>query len=288
MLDIMIQAKNSIEAYNTALRIYSSNIGKMNVIGSKRLTISFQEVFERVLRKGTASLSFEGRGGTNPVQLGGGSTIGGIGIDFSQGALTEGRNLDLAVVGQGLFIVSPDEGESYLYTRAGNFYFDSEGYLRTNTGMQVYGYDASGGTATGDIIPIFVDPLTYNKNLITWTDDGILAEFPDDGYGNPDLTAAPTPICQIALTYFPNPGGLEEAEGTSFRETLASGEPIDPTTPGLGSLVGSVSPRKLEQSNVFYLEETINSLEAQRAMSGSLTLIRLASDTISQFINRLS
>ena len=287
MLDIMIQAKNSIEAYNTALRIYSSNIGKMNVIGSKRLDISFQEVFERVLRKGTASLSFEGRGGTNPVQFGGGSTIGGIAIDFSQGALTDAQQLDLAVVGQGLFIVSADEGESYLYTRAGNFYIDSDECLRTSTGIQVYGYDVDGsGNPVGDIVPIEVELTTYDQSLISWTDDGKLAQFTDNTFTTVD-TSYPL-IAQIALTYFPNPTGLEEAEGTCFRETLASGEPINPTTPGLGSLVGYVSPRQLEQSNVFYLEETINSLEAQRAMSGSLTLIRLASDTISQFINRLS
>ena len=69
---------------------------------------------------------------------------------------------------------------------------------------------------------------------------------------------------------------------------MASGEPMVPTIPAFGTLVGGVVPRQLEQSNVFYLGETIDSIETQRAMSGSLTLIRLASDTISQFINRLS
>ncbi len=289
MIDIMIQAKNSIEAYNTALRIYSSNISNMNVIGYKRLDISFQAIFERILARGTASAVFEGRGGTNPIQIGQGSSIGGVDVDFSQGALTDGSALDLGIIGSGLFLVSPDEGETFLYTRAGQFHFDSDGYLLTNTGMKVYGYRLSGGSPIGDIEPIQISGAT---NLYSWwTSDGILAEFPDDGSGNPDLTATP-PVAdrhwQIALTYFANPSGLEQTAGTAFKETLASGEPFPATPPSMGSLVGGVAPRQLEQSNVFYLGETIDSIEAQRAMSGSLTLIRLASDTISQFINRLS
>ena len=48
MLDIMAQAKNAIEAYNTALKVHSSNIANMNVIGYKRLNYSFQSIFEKL------------------------------------------------------------------------------------------------------------------------------------------------------------------------------------------------------------------------------------------------
>jgi|GEM_PF-656826 len=292
MLDVMIQAKNSIEAYNTALQIYSSNISNMNVIGYKRLNISFQAIFERILNKGTASRAFEGRGGTNPIQLGQSSGIASVDIDWSQGALTEASIHDLAVVGSGLFIVSPDEGETLIYTRSGQFHFDTNGNLVTSTGMQVYGFPLSGSTPSGGAEPINiydVDP-SVDLNLVSWTDDGKLALFDDaDADGKPDVDG-PTiqEYFQIALTAFPNPSGLEQVSGTGFKETEASGEPLIATVPGLGSQVGGVAPRMLEQSNVFYLGETIDSIEAQRAMSGSLTLIRLASDTISQFINRLS
>jgi flagellar hook protein FlgE len=67
MLDIMTKAKNAIEAYNTQLRVSSANIANMSVNGYKKLDVSFQTVFERVLNGGTAAS--EGAGGTNPVQL---------------------------------------------------------------------------------------------------------------------------------------------------------------------------------------------------------------------------
>ncbi|MFH0887467.1 MAG: flagellar basal body rod C-terminal domain-containing protein, partial [bacterium] len=91
----------------------------------------------------------------------------------------------------------------------------------------------------------------------------------------------------IGLVTFPNSGGLEQRSGTAFAETLASGAPSTAAAPAEGSAQGAVSPRLLEQSNVFYVGETIDALEVQRAMSGNLTVIKMVSDTISQFINSL-
>jgi len=287
MLDVMNKAKEAIKAYNTALSVYSSNIANMSVMGYKRLDISFQSIFEKALHGGSAANLFEGAGGTNPMQLGQGTAIGNVKLDFSQGTFSSASFLDIAISGQGLFMVTPDDGETMVYTRSGKFHIDSNGYLRTESGMLVYGYPSTGG----DIEPIQV-PDDANKNLISWSDDGFLTEYyeaTDDGVGlgYPDIDNPRRTFYQIALTYFANPSGLRQGRGTTFEETLASGEPQSYGPPGYGA-VGTVFPRQLEQSNVFYLEETINSLEIQRAMSGNLTIVRMASDIISQFINRLS
>ena len=297
MLDVMSRAKDAIKAYNTALQVYSSNIANMSVPGYKRLDISFQSIFERLLYGGTAANVFEGLGGTNPIQIGQGTAVANVKLDFTQGSFSSAGNMDLAISGQGLFMVSPDEGETILYTRTGKFHLDADGYLRTETGMQVYGYPVSGGAIAGDIEPIKI-PLSANKNLLTWTKEGMIAQFDDklDADGNPlgypDTSTEPAAnssnrFYQIALTYFMNPSGLKQSQGTTFEETASSGEPQAYGAPGWGP-VGTIFPRQLEQSNVFYLEETINSLEIQRAMSGNLTIVRMASDIISQFINRLS
>jgi flagellar hook protein FlgE len=271
MLDVMNQAKNAIQAYNTALEATSSNIAGMNVTGYKRMDVSFQSVFEKVLSRGSSATATNG--GTNPKQLGQGTALSNVSVDFSSGEYISGTGLDLAISGEGLFVFSPDGGDSHLYGRAGNFEIDSAGNLLSNN-MQVYGLNAS-----GSLVPISNLP-SGNKNDFQWQADGSL-EYSADGGTTYSATGY-----QIALTYFPNPNGLLQAQGTSFAESPASGSPNTPQIPG--GAVGSLRTGQLEQSNVFYLGETIDALELQRAMNGNLTVLRMASDMISQFINKLS
>jgi flagellar hook protein FlgE len=271
MLDMMGQAKNAIEAYNTALKASSSNIANMNVTGYKKVNVSFQSVFEKVLRQGTAA---QGNiGGTNPMQQGQGMALSSVAVDFSAGEYLDGYGLDLAIDGQGLFIVSPDGGNTELYTRAGNFEVDSAGNLVSN-GMQVYGLNVS-----GNLVPISGLP-SGSKSDYQWSASGELQYTADGG------TTWTSTGYTIALTYFTNPNGLTQAQGTAFAQSPSSGAAAAATAPG--SAVGSIRPGQLEQSNVEYLSETIDALELQRAMSGNLTVIRMASDMISSFISRLS
>jgi flagellar hook protein FlgE len=273
MLDIMSQAENAIEAYNQALTASSSNIANMNVPGYKKINVSFQSVFEKVLSKGTTATTT--MGGTNPNQLGQGVAISQTSIDFSTASTTSGNGLDLAINGNGLFVISADGGQTFLYTRAGNFSIDSNGNLTSNN-LQVYGLDGS-----GNVVPITNLPSGNAANY-QWLQDGRL-----------QYTADPTATTvswidtgySIALTYFANPSGLAQAQGTSFAETLASGAAA--AAQGPGGSVGSLKPGQLEQSNVVYLSESVQSLELQRAISANLSVVKLASDTISSFISKL-
>lgn len=273
MFDVMSQAKNAIEAYNQALKVTSANIANMNVPGYKKLNASFQSVFERVLTKGTAAQN--NQGGTDPKQFGQGMSLSGISLDFSNGDTSTGGGLDLAISGAGLFVVSPDGGNNFLYTRAGNFQIDSAGNLTSN-GMQVYGLDNS-----GNITPISKLPSSIKANY-KWLADGTLQYTTDPSAVPPVYTNTGY---RIALTYFSNPTGLLQAQGTTFAETLASGQAASAQTPG--GAVGSLKPGQIEQSNVVFLSETINSLDLQRALSGNLNMIKLASDLISSFIQKL-
>jgi flagellar hook protein FlgE len=283
MLNVMTQAKNAIEAYNEALKVSSANIANMSVPGYKKLSVSFQSIFEKVLSQGTAAEV--DRGGTNPRQFGQGMSISGTSIDFSGGETASGSPLDLAISGSGLFIVSPDGGNTRLYTRAGNFEIDSSGSLTSN-GMQVYGLDNS-----GNLVPVSgLQP--GGKQNYTWYDGsqtvsgspayGALLYTSDPGATTPTYTSTGF---RIALTYFANPSGLTQAQGTSFAESVSSGSPASPQAPG--AAVGSIKPGQIEQSNVYYLAETLSALELQRAMSGNLSMVKMASDIISSFIQKL-
>ena len=280
MLDLLTKAKNAIETYNTQLRINSSNIANMSVPGYKAMKISFQTLFEQLINGGTAAT--DKVGGKNPLQLGTSVGVANVGIDFTQGNIADGQHLDLAISGSGLFIVSPDGGNTMQYTRAGKFQVDSAGNLVTDTGMQVYGF--SGGA----LVPI-TGLSGYNASYLSWTNTGALVQYNDDSWDVTDATkhyqVADTGY-SIALTSFTNNSGLAQASGNTFAETEASGAPLDNELPG-GDF-GSVTPRMYEQSNVFYTGEIIDSMEAQRAMSGNLTIARMISDEITNFITKIS
>ncbi|MFA5839545.1 MAG: flagellar hook-basal body complex protein [Candidatus Margulisiibacteriota bacterium] len=270
MLEIMGTAQNAIASYNVALEAASSNIANMNVLGYKSLDVSFQSILERILSQGSAATAT--MGGTNPIQFGQGMSVSSTSIDFSQGSFSQGSGLDLAVNGQGLFIISTDGGSTYRYTRVGNFSVDSAGNLTSNN-MQVFGLDGS-----NSVVPITNLP-SNDKSSYKWLEDGSLQYTTDGGTTYIDTGY------KIAMTYFINSSALAAIDGTSFAETVASGTPATAIAPG--NAAGSVKPGYLEASNVNYLSETIYASEIQRAMSSNLSVVQMASDMISSFISKI-
>ena len=277
MLNIMTQAKNAIEAYNKALEATSSNIANMNVAGYKRVEVSFQSTLNKAMSQGSAARG--NLGGTNPQQFGSGMKVSSSNIDFTSGDLIDGSSLDLAISGQGLFIVSSDGGTTYRYTKAGNFGIN--GYKLTSNGMVVYGLDAS-----NNLVPIDLSSIEDgSKENYKW-------EANSSGAYTLMYTKDPTATTpsyvstgyKIALASFPNQSGLAQAEGTTFAETMASGTPAT----AIAGTPATIQNKKLEQSNVFYLSETIDAVELERAMNGNLTILQMASQMITQFINKLS
>lgn len=278
----MSQANNAIDAYNTKLRTISSNITNLSIPGYKRTDISFEEVFSHVVKSGTGSSFYGEEGGTNPQQTGGTTAVANSLIDFRQGDVVGSTNMDLAISGNGLFILSPDNGNSFLYTRNGQFTVNNNKLLSVN-GMQVYGFKRNGGVSSAQLEAIDLTGQTYDPTKVTFDANGVLRKSYDSitGIYGDELNH------QIALTSFPNPSGLEYRDGTNFSQTLSSGDPANPSAPGNES-VGIISPRSKEQSNVIYTSEVVDSLEMQRAESACLTVIRLVNDTITQFIQRTS
>ena len=268
LLDIVRRAKNAMSAYNESLRIHTNNSANMATIGYKSLRHSFKTVFNDVVNEG-----FQGEGTSgqlNPIQFGSGVSLGGISLDFSQGALGEGGALDIAVSGRGLFVVTPDGGNTFYYTRNGSFHVDTTGQ---------YIVDTSGRMLIGD----GDSPITTGGHTdLGWGPDGILV----GNYSAYSAGTAPAiQVGRVQLADFTNVEGLVQYDGTAMRESAVSGSRFSGFS-GEGSF-GTVEPQSLEKSNVFYIGETIDAIEVQRAMSATLSAIKIASDQISQVINRL-
>ncbi|HSH69116.1 MAG TPA: flagellar hook-basal body complex protein, partial [Deferrisomatales bacterium] len=122
----------------------------VNTTGYKSSRTTFMDTLSQTVsgaRAGNAST-----GGQNAMQVGLGMTVAAIDRDMNQGALqSTGRTLDMAIEGEGWFVVgetNPLSGtDTYYYTRAGSFFVDDQANLVSSNGDMLYGWvdtDSSG------------------------------------------------------------------------------------------------------------------------------------------------
>lgn len=138
MLTALFTAVSGMNANGTALSVIGDNVANMNTTGFKASRASFGDILSQSL-------------GTS--QIGRGVAVSEITPNFSQGSFENTANvLDLAVDGDGLFIMKDTAGVAY--TRAGQFNLDKQGYIVNTNGMRLQGYlfSTSGSSAgLGDI-----------------------------------------------------------------------------------------------------------------------------------------
>jgi flagellar hook protein FlgE len=131
------------------MSVIGNNIANTNTIGFK----SSRAVFSDLL-----SGSVNGSGGASQVGRGTGlSTVDNI---FGQGTFESTEsNTDLAIEGEGLFVLREPSGSASYYSRAGAFRFDGDGYLTNPEGYRVQGkaYDVNGNLSAGDPSDILVN-----------------------------------------------------------------------------------------------------------------------------------
>ncbi|NLG86001.1 MAG: flagellar hook protein FlgE [Firmicutes bacterium] len=138
MMRSMYAAVSGLRNHQTRMDVIGNNIANVNTIGYKKSRVTFKDAFSQVLKG--ASRPQGGLGGTNPMQVGLGMVIGSIDTIHSKGnTQSTGRITDLAIDGEGFFILNSGSGSTY-YTRAGAFGFDREGNLTNPAGLKVQGW----------------------------------------------------------------------------------------------------------------------------------------------------
>lgn len=278
MFDVMSQAKNAMEAYSARLRSISANISNVQVDGFKRSDVSFQNLFSKLISPGTPAYMGDNSGGTNPMQIGGTVAIADSTIDFSNGEGIEGKELDVALGLPGaMFVLSPDGGKTFRYTRNGSFRIINDAVVN-DAGMQLYGFKVINGVASQRLEPINLAGYEYSQSLMSWDNYGVLIMI------NPETGVPESFPYQLGYVTFKNPSGLRYDNATTFAESSASGAPSDPQAP---NSLGTVFPRTIEQSNVVYSSEVVDSIEVQRALDSVMSVIKMANDSITAFINKL-
>lgn len=127
------------------LDVIGNNLANANTIGFKQSRVTFYDTFYQTVSSGTAATA--NSGGSNPMQIGSGASVGTIQTLHSQGAMSNtGQALDVAIEGQGMFMVKL--GDTAFYTRDGAFTFDdSYSLVSAASGGRVQGWSAkSDGT----------------------------------------------------------------------------------------------------------------------------------------------
>lgn len=116
-----------LRSHQTMLDVVGNNLANINTVGFKSQRVAFQDLFFQTISRSTGPTG-QNVGGTNPLQVGLGSRVGSIDTDLQQGVLQlTGRDLDLAIQGNGYFVLN--DGFQNMYTRAGAFSIDPNNIL---------------------------------------------------------------------------------------------------------------------------------------------------------------
>lgn len=262
----MNTAASGLEALSIKLDVIANNLANVNTVGFKRSRANFEDLLYQVRRQPGVENSL---GDISPsgIEVGTGVTLSGTQLMLEQGSFqSTGRELDLAIDGQGFFKVRifDQMGRNGIgYTRAGNFFVNANGeiVLGNRNGFRLE--------------PSITVPTDYTS--ITVTSDGrVLVTTP----GNP----APEEVGQIELARFVNPEGLLARGQNIFVETDASGPPLEgnPTEDGFGSIVQG----SLEASNVEPVRELVELIQTQRSFELNSRSIQ-AADEMLQVVGQL-
>ena len=206
MLKSLFSGVSGLQSHQVAMDVESNNIANVNTTGFKYSRANFSDLLAQTSSIATAPQG--ALGGKNPVQVGLGSTVSSMTRIFSQGSIqASDKNTDVAIQGDGFFIISPDGGNTYKYTRAGDFKFDAGGNFVDNNGFVAQGWLRD--PATGD-----VDSTAPIKDI----------NIP------PGLTTPASATQEVVLKANLNSGPL--VESFSPTHTLdANGDAVDDSTP---------------------------------------------------------
>lgn len=127
---------SGLKAHGESMTVIGNNIANVSTVGFKGSRLHFEDAMSQ------ATTTASGTG-----QIGRGVQVGTVMADFAQGSLeTTSEATDLAIGGDGFFVVSPSGSDVQYYTRAGNFRFDEDGTLTDPHGYAVQGWKVQNDT----------------------------------------------------------------------------------------------------------------------------------------------
>jgi len=204
MLKSLYSGVSGLQSHQVAMDVESNNIANVNTTGFKYSRTNFSDLLAQ--SKSIATAPQGSLGGQNAVQVGLGTSVTSMTKIFSQGSVQNSdKNTDVAIQGDGFFIISPDGGNSYNYTRDGDFKFDADGNFVDNNGFTAQGWLRDPKTGEVDSTA----PITAIKIA-------------------PGLTTPANATSEVSLKANLNSGPLVANYSPAYQ--IPSGEPQEPFT----------------------------------------------------------
>ncbi|ACX53115.1 fagellar hook-basal body protein [Ammonifex degensii KC4] len=263
MLRSLFSGVSGLRVHQIRMDVIANNIANINTTGFKAARANFQDILSQTL----------GRSAVNTTQVGLGVSLAAIDNIMTQGALqTTGRALDLAIEGNGFFVVKPvdSSGNSVnhpLYTRDGTFYIDKSGYIVNAQGYRLQ-------STSNDNIQI-ADPDKIVS--ISIGSDGVISVVKSDG----------TKITyNIGLVTFKNPESLQRVGANLWDVTPNVTDPATPTpgAPGTDGR-GYIRSGFLEMSNVDLAQEFTNMIITQRGYQANARVITTSDELLRELVD---
>ena len=157
MMRSLFSGVSGLRVHQTKMDVIGNNISNVNTVAFKSSRVTFTDVFSQTTQSATGANVDTGRGGTNAMQIGLGTSVGSIYCDpTDEGSAQRTDNpYDLKVSGENFFVVN--DGTSNYFTKVGAFTIDAAGYLVTQSGYHVMGWLVD--PQTMDIKKDMVQPL---------------------------------------------------------------------------------------------------------------------------------
>jgi flagellar hook protein FlgE len=272
----MFSAVAGLKVHQVMLDVVANTIANVNTIGYKGQRTSFKDSLSQVQRG--AGAPGTQLGGTNAMQVGLGVQLNSIDNLMQSGAIQNtGGAFDAAIQGDGMFRVATHDGTAFgefFYTRAGNFTRDSAGYLVTQEGYYVVGYNVDATTGIPGTTEQRIQIPTDAKS-VSIGQNGVITVI--------DSTGATLYPGAITLSKFPNDAGLDRVSSNRWRESANSGAATSdvPGANGLGTLI----PGAVEMSNVDLAQEFTSMITAQRGFQANGRIISTADEMLQELVN---
>lgn len=280
MLSSLTSAVSGLEDFQQQMNVIGNNIANVDTTGFKTGTVDFADAFSNTLRAPSGGSSTTS--GSDSIQVGTGVSITGINSNWTQGALsTTGIPSNVAISGNGFFMVRDTVTSAQYATRAGDFNVDSNGYLVTDTGERVQGFSNSGLSTLGDIkidttgMPATSDP---NASVTGYSISG-------QGQITVNLSDGTSFVRgQILLQNFQDPSALINV-GNNLYSNMSEAGPLPNIEPPGDSGLGSIQSGALELSNVDLSNEMANLITAQRAFEANSKIVTSSDEILQDVVN---
>ncbi len=263
---------SALDSFNEGLQVIGNNIANINTTAFKGASASYADSFSNTLQAASPGSD------TASMQIGTGVQLGGINTDFSQGTLVEtGVATNLAISGNGYFVVQNPTSSAVSATRDGTFSLNSAGALINQQGDQVL--DAKGAAvsilncvnSTGTAI------TAANLSSVTIGTNGTVTAY--DSLGTAYTGQ------QVGLLTVANQSKLLN-QGNNLFDFSATGATLaaNLSAPSTGNL-GSVQSGELEQSNVDLTTQFGDMITAQRSFEAASRVITVSDTILNDIVN---